>query len=277
MSRAFPVLGLVVLALSLGAFAAAAPSAQGCAPDPGWGTNRPDLAQRLVELVNQHRAAKGLSGLAVSAPLTAGAEWKSLHMAGAGYFAHDDPAPVSRSAHQRTVDCGYRGNAWGENIALGYPTPQAALAGWLGSPGHRAQIESPRFSAVGVGVGVRGGRFYWTQSFGDDAGGAPPVVAQPKVGLRSGPATIARQGSRLTARVAFVDVGTGRLATSGRVGCRAEVDGQRLLVVAKAFSAGLARCTWRLPDRAAGLPLTGLVRLQAGRAAASRVFVRVVR
>ncbi len=85
-----------------------------------WGTNRTDLASQVVTLINQYRAGKGLSQLAVSSPLTASSTWKSLHMAGYGYFAHDDPAPpVARSAYQRAKDCGLRGHWLGREHRLG--------------------------------------------------------------------------------------------------------------------------------------------------------------
>ena len=109
----------VTAALWAGATTASSAPAAGCIPEASWGTNRPDLARRVVDLVNEYRVGKGLSRLAVSAPLTASAEWKSLHMAGNGYFAHDDPAPFSRSAFQRTKDCGYRGGAWARTSPTG--------------------------------------------------------------------------------------------------------------------------------------------------------------
>ena len=62
---------------------------------------------------------------------------------------------------------------WGENIAYGYASPDAVMAGWLNSPGHRANIENASFRAIGIGV-VRAsnGTYYWTQNFGTLADGA---------------------------------------------------------------------------------------------------------
>ena len=178
-------LAVAVVALLASVAAVAAPPAQAvtnCSPSSSWGSNRADLASQVVSLINQYRAGKGLSQLAVSAPLTASSEWKSLHMAGYGYFAHDDPAPpASRSAYQRASDCGYSGSSWGENIAWGYTTAQSVVNGWLGSAGHKANIENPGFSSTGVGVAANGsGQLYWTQNFGNDvSGGAPPAPTPP--------------------------------------------------------------------------------------------------
>jgi uncharacterized protein YkwD/chitodextrinase len=175
---------LAVLALAaLAAFVAAAPAGAvtNCTPTSSWGTNRTDLASQVVGLINQHRASKGLSQLTVSSPLTASSQWKSLHMAGYGYFAHDDPAPpVSRGAYQRAKDCGYSGTTWGENIAWGYTTAQAVVNGWLGSAGHRANIENASFKTIGIGVAANAvGRLYWTQNFGNDVSGTTPPPPPP--------------------------------------------------------------------------------------------------
>jgi uncharacterized protein YkwD len=48
-----------------------------------------------------------------------------------------------------------------ENIAMGQQTPQEAVRGWLGSAGHRQNIENCRYTRTGVGY--RDGR--WTQVF----------------------------------------------------------------------------------------------------------------
>jgi uncharacterized protein YkwD len=175
---------LAVLALTVAALGAATAPAQAvtnCTASSSWGTNRADLASQVVTLINQYRAGKGLSQLAVSSPLTASSTWKSLHMAGYGYFAHDDPAPpVARSAYQRVQDCGYAGSWWGENIAWGYTTAQSVVNGWLGSSGHKANIENPNFTSTGVGVASNAaGQLYWTQSFGNDSGSTPPPPPPP--------------------------------------------------------------------------------------------------
>ena len=172
---------VVVLGLTVAAAVAAGPAqaVTNCSPSSSWGTNRADLAAQVVTLINQYRAGKGLSQLAISPPLTASSTWKSLHMAGYGYFAHDDPSPpVTRSAFQRAKDCGFSGTTWGENIAYGYSTAQSVVNGWLGSAGHKANIENAAFRTTGVGVASDpNGRLYWTQSFGNDTSGAtaPPI------------------------------------------------------------------------------------------------------
>ena len=158
------------LAVAMGITAPLAVAAPACDPLASWGSNRGDLASRVVGLVNGFRTHRGLRRLVVSPTLTASSRWKSLRMATSGIFAHEDRAPpVSRSAYQRALDCGYHGRSWAENIGFGYASPRSVVAGWLASPGHRANIANPGFTSIGVGVAAsRSGRLYWTQSFGDD-------------------------------------------------------------------------------------------------------------
>ncbi|HST17721.1 MAG TPA: CAP domain-containing protein [Gaiellaceae bacterium] len=147
-----------------------------CTPDSSWGTVNSGYASQVITLVNQHRASLGLGQLSSDAALTRSAVWKSMNMAGLNYFDHNDD-PIGRSVGQRLSDCGWPSNlGWGENIAYGYPTPDQVMSGWLNSPGHKANIENPSFTTIGVGVAANAqGGYYWTQDFGQgSSGGAPP-------------------------------------------------------------------------------------------------------
>jgi uncharacterized protein YkwD len=142
--------------------------AAGCAFGSAWGTKRPALATQVVKLVNDYRSKRGLSRVSQMPELTRAAMWKSGHMARYDYFDHNDAGSANRSPGQRLSACGYRGQTWGENIAYGYPTAGDVMRGWINSPGHRANLDNPRFNAIGVGaVQKAGGRtIYWTQIFG---------------------------------------------------------------------------------------------------------------
>ncbi len=161
--------------------AAVAAGVGDCSPGSTWPASRQDYADQVVALVNQHRASLGLVQLKVSPTLTAAAVWKARHMAAYGYMAHDDPAPpIARTWFQRVQACGYAGSGAGENIAYGYTTPAAVMAGWLNSSGHKANIENPSYRVIGVGVA--GSTVFWAQDFGtaDDSGsGTPPPPPPP--------------------------------------------------------------------------------------------------
>jgi uncharacterized protein YkwD len=122
--------------------------------------------QQVLQLVNQQRAAAGCRALRSDGRLAAAARGHSQDMADHHYFSHtglDGSTFVDRIAA-----AGYpRQHAGGENIAAGYPTAAAVMAGWMASPGHRANILDCGFRAIGVGLAhASDGTAYWTQDFG---------------------------------------------------------------------------------------------------------------
>ncbi|WP_041939742.1 MULTISPECIES: CAP domain-containing protein [Frankia] len=122
------------------------------------------LAQ-VVTLTNIEREREGLAPLAVDARLAAAAESHSRDMAARGFFAHT--SPDGRTVSDRVTDLGYRYARVAENIAAGQTTAEEVVAGWMQSPGHRANILIPQLRQIGVGHAT-GGEYgtYWTQVFG---------------------------------------------------------------------------------------------------------------
>lgn len=117
------------------------------------------LERQVVALVNQERAAYGLSPLTLSADLSDGARLKSQDMRDNRYFDHNSPTYGTPFEMMRSLGITYRAAA--ENIAMGYRTAEAVVNGWMNSPGHRANILSDKYTEIGVGH-VDG---YWTQWF----------------------------------------------------------------------------------------------------------------
>jgi uncharacterized protein YkwD len=118
----------------------------------------------VVELTNKKRAKDGCdTPLRVDDRLVAAAQGHSADMATRNYFSHT--SPEGDGPGERTAAQGYP--QWsGENIALGYPTPEAVVAGWMESPGHRANILNCDSVAIGVGAADSDRGIYWTQVFG---------------------------------------------------------------------------------------------------------------
>ena len=119
----------------------------------------------VLRIVNAERASAGCGALTANPILTSVAGAHSADMAAKGYFSHT--GKDGRSPFDRMRQAGYSGRAMGENIAAGQTTPQAVMAAWMKSPGHRANILRCSFKEIGVGY-VKGGsmRHYWTQTFG---------------------------------------------------------------------------------------------------------------
>ena len=117
--------------------------------------------QEVVRLVNAERAKYGLSALTEDWELSRVARYKSQDMHDNHYFAHSSPTYGTPFQMIRAFGLSYR--AAGENIAMGYPTPAAVVAGWMNSEGHRANILSSSYTKIGVGYVADG--HYWTQQF----------------------------------------------------------------------------------------------------------------
>lgn len=179
---------LVKLAVTLAAVVVASAIALGPPPSTNAGPNCSADAsvdaveQQVVNLINGHRADNGLPPLALSATLSRSASWKSNHMAGNDYFAHDD-VPIGRSFLDRIRDCGYTHNTWiGENIAAGNESARATFNQWRDSAGHNANMLSDNYTAIGIGRAYDAGStygWYWTAEFGGVADGAPPPASIP--------------------------------------------------------------------------------------------------
>ena len=279
---------LVVVSLAAPASSASAPVGD-CQADAGWPVSLPAPAADVVTRVNAHRTERGLTPLAVSPTLSAAAEWKARHMAQYGYMQHDDPAPpVQRTPFERMHACGYPEQALaGENIASGYESPASVMQGWLGSPGHRANIERPEFRAIGVGVArSSAGTTYWTQDFGSVADAAPPPPAAPAPPPPPAPVPPPEArpaiGSALAPALALRVRGCRRLERSRRVvRCRVLVSRGPVTVSGRLRQRGAGVASGRARAERAGsvaLRLRGPQALHAGRGTlrlrAERVVVR---
>lgn len=142
---------------------------------------------QVLELVNEERLKNGnlppLKGVGL---LDNAAGGHSTNMEDRDFFAHCDLDTGSTPGSRMTA-AGYAWNFAAENIAAGQATPQAVMAAWMGSPGHRANILSTASRELGVGhahdpndlanVRLDGGNctagqisgpffHYWTQNFG---------------------------------------------------------------------------------------------------------------
>jgi uncharacterized protein YkwD len=117
--------------------------------------------QAVLALVNDERAVKGCTALVIDDRITTAAQGHSTDMATQNYFSHT-------SKDGRTFDKRMRGAGYpkpgGENIAMGYATPNAVMEGWMNSQGHRENILNCSFTTMGLGLDTRGN--YWTQNFG---------------------------------------------------------------------------------------------------------------
>lgn len=143
---------------------------------PPAATQAGDVQARILALVNEARARPrrcGAESFAATRPL----RWSNtLQEAAAGHAA--DMARHSYFSHTgrdgSTVDdrasrAGYAWRAIGENIAAGQMQADAAVQGWLNSPGHCANLMAPAYTEMGAAFAVNtnsSAGIYWVQVFG---------------------------------------------------------------------------------------------------------------
>lgn len=115
----------------------------------------------VVRLVNEVRQQNGLQPLTENWELARVARYKSQDMRDNGYFSHNSPTYGTPFQMIQAFGLSYR--TAGENIAMGYSSPQAVVNSWMASSGHRANILNTSYRQIGVGYVSQGN--YWTQMF----------------------------------------------------------------------------------------------------------------
>lgn len=119
--------------------------------------------QRAFDLLNADRAQNGLPALQINSSLTTLAKKYGQDMINRNYFAHNNPE--GQSPFDRMTQAGVSYSYAGENLAINTSVDSAERA-FMNSPGHRANILSPNYSQVGVGVAhSSNGSVYVVQEF----------------------------------------------------------------------------------------------------------------
>lgn len=152
------------------------------------------LADQVVYLTNLERAQEGLPPLKANPLLQQAAQAHAEAMAKNDFFDHNDPTTGTRPGDRITA-AGYAWISVAENIAAGDDTAAGVMAGWMNSPGHRANILSPTVVELGVGYSLDSDdafpdanvpyRHYWVQNFGTDANVFPVVIENEAVTIDS--------------------------------------------------------------------------------------------
>jgi uncharacterized protein YkwD len=121
--------------------------------------NLGQIRAAILCLHNQIRARRHLPLLKENRRLRRAAIRHSRHMVARRFFEHTTPTGqtmVDRIVRSRYVR---RDQGWvlGENLAWGagsLGTPRGAVAAWMDSPGHRANVLESSYRELGVGVAV---------------------------------------------------------------------------------------------------------------------------
>lgn len=104
--------------------------------------------QAIIVGTNSQRSASGLAPLAWNSALSNSAALKARDMCANGYWAHT--APDGATGWTFMSQAGYRYKTAGENLAKDFLSDAGVVAGWMASPGHRANIVNPNYLDIGV-------------------------------------------------------------------------------------------------------------------------------
>ena len=126
-----------------------------------------EIEKQVLERTNAERAKVGKPALKFNSKLNIAAQRHAIDMARKGEMEHDLDG---KTPQDRIEAAGYRWSTYAENIAYGYQTAAAAVAGWISSPGHRVNMldeENSGFDEIGIGVQEdKEGTPYYCQVFG---------------------------------------------------------------------------------------------------------------
>lgn len=118
---------------------------------------------QVFALLNQVRAQYGRGALQCDPQASNVARSHSQDMCTRGYFSHT--SLDGRAPWDRLQAGGVQFNSAGENIAMGYQSPQQVHDGWMNSSGHRQNMLGSSWTRVGIGMIRCGGTPYWTEAF----------------------------------------------------------------------------------------------------------------
>lgn len=111
--------------------------------------SRPDLEDRLLQLVNEERIKYGLKMLIADTPMKKAAFSHASDMFTRGYFAHHTPEGTDPFERMNKLSINFI--FAGENLAHS-SNLLSAHKGLMKSPGHRANILNPAFGKIGISI-----------------------------------------------------------------------------------------------------------------------------
>ncbi len=107
-------------------------------------------AAALLTQTNAQRTTQHEKSLVLNPQLHAAAQSKADDMARNNYWSHN--SPDGKTPWYFINSAGYNYQVAGENLAYGFSNAADAVAGWMNSPSHKANILNANYQDVGFGV-----------------------------------------------------------------------------------------------------------------------------
>lgn len=168
-----PSLRILLLSLALGLPGCSSPTApspdgSGAPPSVSGPSASSQIPAAIADLTNTERQRAGVATLRLNTRLGKAAQLQADQVAQLQVFEHDLPGAQYPTPPDRLAAAGYSWQAWGENLAMGQPSAAAAVAAWMDSPLHRANILNPNFTEIGAGYATDAqGRPYYVEVLGN--------------------------------------------------------------------------------------------------------------
>jgi uncharacterized protein YkwD len=157
------------LTVSAIAFACAFPAPGSAPPQPVYPVSGEFgvTEARIFDLINAERRRRRLAPLVYQAQLDRMAKIQAAQMATFQKMAHELPGAEFPKLSDRARRVGYSYGRIAENVALGYPSAEAVVEGWMSSKGHRENILARDVVETGIAVArSKTGGLYYCQVFG---------------------------------------------------------------------------------------------------------------
>ncbi|ARK25328.1 hypothetical protein SporoP37_12115 [Sporosarcina sp. P37] len=125
-------------------------------PEP----EQPSLAAQAIIAVNAKRKDANISGLQADPALNRMASMRAEDMAKLGELSHTTPTYGTVQEMFDTFE--YKWISFGENIGAGFDDALEITNAWLGSPSHKENLLSSKFTHMGAGTAPdKDGKIYW--------------------------------------------------------------------------------------------------------------------
>jgi uncharacterized protein YkwD len=122
---------------------------------------------RIFDLINAQRRHQGMRPLVYNAQLDRMAKIQAQNMARFQKMAHTLSGASLPTLSDRAKYVGYVYGRLAENVALGYPSAETVVEGWMNSSGHRHNILDGDVIETGIAIArSSAGGLYYCQVFG---------------------------------------------------------------------------------------------------------------
>ncbi|MCR4788697.1 MAG: CAP domain-containing protein [Lachnospiraceae bacterium] len=115
------------------------------------------IAKAALDTINNARAGSGLGTLTWSTGLEQASAVRAVEAA--QLWSHTRPD----GSEYWTVNSNL---VYGENLAKGYDSAEAAFNAWMASPTHKDNILFGSFKTAAIAIHIQGGQWYWANEFG---------------------------------------------------------------------------------------------------------------